>query len=160
MKTPLGAELVIPAAALAFAVYFFVSIADLAWEAKANGVLIGAILVALVLIQCARTAVRVARGEGDLRLAPLWHPREVLAKRVGLVALAALFIAALPWLGLTATLLVAMLAALRVMGVRRKAVLVSVSCAVAGAAYLLFIALLSSEFPRGPIERLLAPLFG
>ena len=42
MKPPLGADLVIPALALGFAVYFFVSIADLAWEAKANGMVIGA----------------------------------------------------------------------------------------------------------------------
>ncbi len=44
MKKALGADLVIPALALSFAAYFFVSIADLAWEAKANGVVIGGIL--------------------------------------------------------------------------------------------------------------------
>jgi hypothetical protein len=37
-KAPLGADLVIPALALGFAIYFFFSIADLVWEAKANGV--------------------------------------------------------------------------------------------------------------------------
>ena len=36
MKKPLGADLIIPALALGFAAYFFVSIADLAWEAKAS----------------------------------------------------------------------------------------------------------------------------
>ena len=53
-KAPAGADLVIPLLALGFAAYFFWSIADLAWEAKANGVIIGSILVALVLLQVAQ----------------------------------------------------------------------------------------------------------
>ncbi len=35
-SVPLGADLVIPGLALCFTVYFYVSIADLAWEAKEN----------------------------------------------------------------------------------------------------------------------------
>ena len=60
MKKALGADLVIPALALGFATYFFVSIADLAWEAKANGVVIGGILVALIVLQVLRIGIRVA----------------------------------------------------------------------------------------------------
>jgi hypothetical protein len=156
---PLGADLVIPALALGFAAYFFLSIADLVWEAKANGVLIGAILVALIAVQLVRMGIRLARGEGDLRVDPLWQPRDALWKRIGMVAITVAFIAALPWLGLTLTLLLAMLVALRVMGVRRRSTLLWVSSGVAAAAYLLFIAALDSAFPHGPIERLLAALF-
>ena len=158
-KVPLGADLVIPALALGFTIYFFFSIADLVWEAKANGVLIGAILVALIAVQLVRLGTRLARGEGDLRADPLWQPRDALGKRIGMVALTAVFILALPWLGLTLSLLLAMLAALRVMGVRRLSTLLWVSSGVAAAAYLLFIATLDSAFPHGPIERLLAALF-
>ena len=57
MKKALGADLVIPALALGFAVYFFVSIADLAWEAKANGVVIGGVLVVLILVQVVRIGI-------------------------------------------------------------------------------------------------------
>ena len=158
-KAPLGADLVIPALALGFAIYFFFSIADLVWEAKANGVLIGAILVALIAVQLVRLGTRLARGEGDLRADPLWQPRDALGKRIGMVALTVAFIAALPWLGLTLSLLLAMLAALRVMGVRKISTLLWVSSGVAAAAYVLFIATLDSAFPHGPIERLLAALF-
>ena len=63
MKSPRGADLVIPALALGFAAYFFYSIADLAWEAKANGVVIGGVLVTLIAIQVVRTALEVARGK-------------------------------------------------------------------------------------------------
>jgi hypothetical protein len=158
-KTPLGADLVIPLLALAFAAYFFWSIAGLAWEAKANGVLIGTVLVGLVALQLARMGRQLARGAGDLRLDPLWLPRDALVKRVGMVLLTVAFIAALDWLGLTLSLFLAMALALRLMGVRKPATILWVSCAVAGAAYLLFVAILDSAFPHGPIEQLLARLF-
>lgn len=155
MKQRLGADLVIPALALAFAVYFFVSIADLAWEAKANGVVIGGILVGLIAIQVVRIAIRVLKEEASLRLNPLWEPREALGKRVGMVLVTVAFIATLSWLGLTLGLLLALFAALWIMGARGKP-LVILPVAVALAAYLLFVVLLQSDIPHGPIERLLS----
>jgi hypothetical protein len=148
-----GADLVIPALALAFAAYFFVSIRDLAWEAKANGVIIGTALTFLCVVQVIRVVARIVRGEGTWSLAPLWAPREALGKRLGLVAVTIVFIAALPWLGLTLGLLLGMLVALWLMGVRRKKVLVGISVAVAASAYLLFIAALDANFPHGPVEK-------
>ncbi|HEX2332310.1 MAG TPA: tripartite tricarboxylate transporter TctB family protein [Burkholderiales bacterium] len=153
-KAPLGADLVIPVLALGFAIYFFWSIADLAWEAKANGVVIGAVLVGLVAVQLTRIAIDVAKGRGDLRTDPLWQPREVLFKRIGMVGVTIAFIALLQLLGLTLSLFVAMAAALVIMGVRRASTVMLISLAVAAAAYLLFIALLDSSFPHGPIEKL------
>ena len=158
-KAPLGADLVIPLLALGFAIYFFWSIADLAWEAKANGVVIGGALIALVTVQVAQIALRVARGQGDLRTEPLWQPRDVLGKRIGMVLVTVAFIALLQTLGLTLSLLVAMAAALVIMGVRKASLVMGISFAVAAAAYTLFIALLDAGFPRGPIEQLLARLF-
>jgi Tripartite tricarboxylate transporter TctB family len=155
-KAPLGADLVIPALALGFAGYFFWSIADLAWEAKANGVVIGAALVGLVALQIVLIAVQVAKGKGDLRADPLWQPSDVLGKRVGMVLVTVAFIATLQLLGLTLSLLLAMAAALVVMGVRKLSTVLWISLAVAAAAYVLFIAILDSSFPHGPIEKLLS----
>lgn len=158
-KAPLGADLVIPLLALGFAIYFFWSIADLAWEAKANGVVIGSALVGLVVLQIGRIAVQVARGEGDLRTDPLWQPRDVLGKRIGMVLVTVAFVAVLQPLGLTLSLLVAMAAGLTVMGVRKVSTVIWISVSVAAAAYMLFIALLDAGFPHGPVEQLLARLF-
>jgi hypothetical protein len=155
VKKALGADLVIPALALGFAAYFFVSIADLAWEAKANGVVIGGILVVLIVLQVLRIGIRVAKGEAHLGFSGLWEPREALAKRVGMVGVTVTFITTLPWLGLTLGLLLALFAALWIMGARGKS-LVILPLAVALAAYLLFVVLLQSEIPHGPIERLLS----
>ncbi len=158
-KPALGADLVIPALALAFAGYFFVSISDLAWEAKSNGVIIGTLLVALVVAQVVRIALKVARGEASLGFDALYRPREVFVQRLALVAITIVFIVAMPWLGLTLDLFAGMLAALYVVGVRRKTVLLGVSFTVAAVVYLLFIAALDSAFPHGPIEAMLAPLW-
>lgn len=155
-RAPLGADLVIPALGLGFAAYFFVDIAELGWEAKANGVLIGTALVVLIAVQLARMALQLARGEGSLRADPLWRPPEATRKRLGMVALSAGFIAALPWLGLTLALWLAMLLALLIMGVRKRATLVWLPLALAAAVFLLFIVVLESDFPHGPIEKLLS----
>ena len=158
-KAPLGADLVIPGLALGFAAYFFFSIADLAWEAKANGVLIGSVLVLLIAIQLVRTAVQVAKKKADLSMAPLLEPPDALPRRVGLVLLTVVFIAAMPWLGLTLSLFLGLAAGLYLMGVRKPAPLLLVPLTVAASAYLLFIAALDSDLPRGPVEQLLAALF-
>lgn len=155
MKKPQGADLVIPALALGFTIYFFVSIADLAWEAKANGMVIGAILVGLIALQLLRIGIRLAKGQANLGFSPLWEPREALGKRLGMVAVTIAFIATLDWLGLTLGLALALFAALWIMGARGKTLAI-VPLAVALAAYLLFVALLQSDIPHGPIERLLS----
>ena len=155
MRPSHGADLVIPALALGFAVYFFVSITDLAWEAKANGIIIGAVLVLLIAIQLVRSLMPLLRGRASLRFDALWEPREVLAKRIGMVAVTIAFIATLNWLGLTLGLALALFAALWIMGARGKPLLI-LPLAVAAAAYLLFVVLLHSDIPHGPIARLLS----
>ena len=152
-KQAQGADLVIPALALAFSLYFFVSITDLAWEAKANGVLIGAVLVGLCLIQIVRIALRVSRARATLAFDTLIHPREAIRPRLGILAVTALFIGTMPWLGLTLGMLVWMAAGLYVMGVRKPARIALISGAAAAIAYLMFILVLRAEFPHGPIER-------
>jgi len=111
-----GADLVIPALALGFAAYFFISIADLAWEAKANGIVIGGVLVVLIAAQLVRSAVPLLRGRASLRFDALWEPRDALPKRVGMVLVTITFIATLNWLGLTLGLALALFAALWIMG--------------------------------------------
>ena len=157
-KPALGADLVIPLLALAFAAYFFVSIADLAWEAKANGVIIGSLLVALTLAQVVRIGLAVAKRRASLSMAPLAQPREAWPRRIALVAVAVAFIVTIPWLGLTLGLLLHMAAALWFMGVRNAKVVAAISFVVAASAYLLFIAALDSSFPRGPVEEGIAAL--
>ena len=151
-RKPVGADLVIPALALAFALYFYLSIRDLAWEAKANGLLIGGALVILIAAQLVRIALGVARGQQSLAFTALLAPRALLGQRIALVLITAAFIATLPWLGVTLGLFLGLYAALWTVGIRRRTVLLAVSAITAAAVYILFIAILDSAFPRGPVE--------
>ena len=153
---PLGADLVIPLIALAFVAYFFVDIRGLEWEAAANGVIIGTALVALIAAQIARIAWQVAKKRATLSTRPLWEPREVMGKRLGMVAVTIAFIVTLPWMGLTLGLFVWLAAALWIMGIRRPGRLAAIAGAVAVSAYLLVILALDSDFPHGPVEKAVA----
>ena len=113
----------------------------------------------LIAVQLARIGYNLARGRGSFSFEPLWRPREVLGKRIGMVLVTIAFIATLPWLGLTLGLFAGMAAALWVMGVRRPGLVVGISASVAAACYILFIATLQSEFPHGPVEQLLSNAF-
>ena len=159
-RKPVGADLVIPALALAFALYFFFSIRDLAWEAKANGVLIGGALVILIAAQLVRIALGVARGKSSLALTTLLEPRALLGQRIALVLITAVFIATLPWLGVTLGLFLGLCAALYTVGIRRPKVLLAVSAIAAAAVYILFIAILDSAFPHGPVEHAVSAVVG
>jgi hypothetical protein len=154
----LGADLVIPALAAAFGAYFFFSIVDLAWEAKANGMVIGAILLVLVLVQLVRIALRIRAGEADLGIEAL-SPRDALPKRIGLVLITIAYIATMHWAGVTLGMLLALFASLWILGVRSRKALVLVPLAVAACVYLLFVAALQSDIPHGPVEWLLGRLF-
>jgi hypothetical protein len=155
-KKPLGADLVIPFLALAFATYFLVTTADLEWEAKANGVIIGSMLVLLIAVQLVRIGVELARGRASWSFAPLLHPRDALPKRIGMLAITIAFVATVPWLGLGLGLFIALAAGFAVMGVKGARRIALISFSIAAVCTLLFTVALDSSLPRGPVENLIA----
>jgi hypothetical protein len=157
-RVALGADLVIPALALAFATYFLVSTADLEWEAKANGVIIGGLLVLLLAIQFVRSAIAFKRGRADFSFAPLLAPRDVLYKRLGMMAITIALVATVPWLGLGLGLFLSLSAGLLLMGVRGVRHALLVAFVVALVVTILFNVVLDSGLPRGPIENMLSGL--
>ena len=112
----------------------------------------------LIAVQAVRIGLQLGRGEGDLGTGSLWAPRRVLGGRIGMVAITAAFIAALPWLGLTLGTFLALAAGLYLMGIRKRTVLIVLPAIIAATLYLLFVALLDSPFPHGPIELLITAL--
>jgi hypothetical protein len=157
-RVNLGAELVLPVLALAFATYFLVSTAELQWEAKANGVIIGGLLVALLAIQFVRSVIAYVRGRADLSFAPLVQPRDVFYKRLGMMGITIALVATVPWLGVGLGLFLSLVAALLMMGVRGFAHVLLVAFLVALACSVLFAVVLDSGLPRGPVEHLLLSL--
>ena len=154
-----GDELVLPILALLFAIYYLYTIKDLAWEAKVNGLLIGSVLILLVLAFLIKIGIEVIRHESSLRFGELFGWSRAQAGRIGLFGLAVLYVLVIPYAGYTLTTFLFLLTAMFVLGVRSPVKLIGVSLVLSLTGYYLFIALLDTRFPPGPIEKLLALLF-
>src|SRR5262245_30868819 len=100
-RVPLGGDLIIPLLACGLAAYYFASTVDLVWEAKATGLVVGIVLVMLCVAHFARVGRRVVSGAASLGLGELIAPTTFNKQRLALIALAALFIVSLPWVGTT-----------------------------------------------------------
>jgi hypothetical protein len=157
-KPALGADVVIPVLALGLTVYFLYSVSGVEWEAKANGVIVGTMLLLLLGVQLVRLLVGVARGRVDRGFGRLFMPRETMPKRLGMLAVTIAFVALVPWLGLALGLFVALVAALLVMGERSPKRVLAVAFCVAIGSSLLFTVALDSGLPKGPVENLVIRL--
>jgi len=155
----LGAELLIPLLALAFTVYFLATTSAMEWEAKANGVIVGWILIALVGVQLVRSAIDLARGRANLSFAPLVEPAGAMGKRLGMMVVTIALVAGVPWAGVGLGLFLALAAGFAVMGVRPLRRILVVSFCVALACSLLFSVALDSGLTHGPVENLLLRVF-
>jgi hypothetical protein len=156
----IGGDLLIPLLALAFAAYFFISISGLQWEARANGTVIGVILVVLSVAQIVRSVLLVRWDVASFSVGPLLEPREVLGRRLALVAMLAAFVWFIEWTGTTLGLILMMLASMWTMGVRDWRSLALIATGVPLLVCGLFIFLLGTKLPAGPIEHMLAALLG
>ena len=154
-----GDELVLPILALLFAIYYLYTIKDLAWEAKINGLLIGSVLILLVFIFLVKIGIEVIRHESSLRFGDLLRWGRVQARRIGLFSLAVLYVLVIPYAGYTLTTLLFLFLAMLVLGVRSPVKLIGVSLVLSLTGYYLFIALLDTRFPPGPVEKLFGMLF-
>jgi hypothetical protein len=159
-REPLGADLIIPVLATGLTLYYVVTTAGLVWEARATGLFVGAVLLALCALQFLRIGQRVLARRGSLSLGELLSNDIHNRRRLGLLLLVALFIATVGWLGTTLGLFLLLLGAMLVTGVRNVRTLLAVALTTSSAVYVLLILLLNARLPRGLPEKLLAAAFG
>ena len=117
-KRPAGGDLIVPLLAGSFAIYYISTVWDLPWEARANGMFLGSLLLLLVTLFVLRTGHSLYRGTASLSLRRLIEPRQFHARRLGLIALMIAFIAVIPYLGFTLTMFSFLLLAMLLLGVR------------------------------------------
>ena len=156
-KRPLAGELIIPVAAVAFAIYYTSTVWDLSWQANAVGLGVGAGIAVLAVILGVRFAGEWSRGEADFSFGDVAYPLSLLARRVAILAAATGFILAMPYLGFTLSMFIFLVVGVMILsGLQqiRWAILIALAVSVGG--YLLFIVLVGARFPYGPVEHLLS----
>ena len=156
---PVGQELIIPALAVGFTVYYFWTVEELAWEAKANGVVIGFLLLVLVALLVLRIGVQVARGQASLR-ATLGGDAKTDRVRLALLGLCVAFLFALPLLGTTIALTLMLFACMWVLGARHWPTLIGVSVITPLLVWASLVVGLGTRFPAGYFEHAMAALLG
>jgi hypothetical protein len=159
-RRPVGGELIIPLAAVAFTLYYFTSIIDSPWEAQVNAFFVGSILLGLVAILLIKLGRELVTGEADLRLGGLIEPVSVAPKRLIVLVLAIGYVAVIEWLGFTLTTFAFLAAAMLVLnGGRRPGFVLGLAAGLSVGGYLLFMVAFQTRFPEGPFEWLMGAVF-
>ena len=159
-REPLGADFIIPVMACILAGYYLATTTDLVWEARAAGVAVGVPLIAMCVYHMGRTVYRIIRGDGSFSFGEIFADTLFNRQRLGLLILTTLFIIALPWTGTTLGLFLVLVASMRLLGVTSIRQLVLVAATTAATVYVLLMYLVSSRLPQGPVEWLIARIFG
>jgi hypothetical protein len=159
-RPALGADCIIPALACALTVYYLVSTVDLVWEAKATGIVIGLVLLALCVAQFVRLGLRIVAGDGSLRLGELIKDDVFNRQRLGLTAMVGLFVVSIHWVGTTLGLFLLLVGCMRLLGVTSIRTLVGVATVTAAVVHLALITLLDSKLPRGVLMNLISAATG
>lgn len=152
-KKPVGADLIIPVAAAAYAFYYVASVAHFPFEAQVSGIALAGVLGVLVLAYFLRVARGLRSGALSLGLGRFFGPPESRPARAAFIGLIVGFIVVLPYLGFTLTTFAFLALSFVVAGARPvwRAVAIAAGLAIAG--WLFFIVLLGTRFPTGPFER-------
>jgi hypothetical protein len=159
-KRHAGGELILPAAAVLFAIYYFSTILDSPWEARFAAYFVGTVLFLLTGIFVLKTALEVRAGAADLGFGDLFAWTPLARKRVALLALTIGYIFLIDWLGFTITSFLFLSLAMLVLDEHRRAKLIlPLAACISLAGYLLFVVAFETRFPDGPFEAFIEGLF-
>jgi hypothetical protein len=146
-------DLIIPAMALAFSIYYLTTITEVPWIAQASAVLVSILLMLSILAFAIRTIFRIRTGTEELRIESRIYDLPLQVRRAGLLLLAVGYVFFIDSLGFTLSTLVFLFLAIILLSSAanwKKAAMVSMICSVLG--YLVFILIFETRFPKGPIE--------
>src|SRR3546814_6609644 len=97
----IGADLILPLMAAAYAVYYLYTVADFPWEAQMMGTFIAIAIWLLVGLMVLRTALKVWRGDAPRRATGFTRPQSKCFLRWAFFGLRALTLLLLPGPGFT-----------------------------------------------------------
>jgi len=159
-RAALGGDIIIPALGFGLTAYYLASTVDLVWEAKATGIVIGLVLLALCIAHFVRIGLRLASGQGEFKLGDLIKDDAFNRQRLALLAMVAIYVLTIYWVGATIGLFFLLIACMRLLGVTRLRTLVGTAFLSAAVVHLALITLLDSKLPHGLILSWLAKALG
>ena len=161
-------ELIIPALAALFAIYYLTTITEVPWIAQASAMLVSVLLLLSIIAFAIRTIYRIRTGTEYLGLsdgfASLRANGVVNLKRAILFVLTILYVVLLPLLGFSLATFLLIFASIVLLSHRQtlfsvsipavlRAFFIALICTVVG--YVAFIQLFKTRFPFGPVENLI-----
>ncbi len=158
-RKPVGADLILPICAAAYAVYYAWSVRDFPMEAQLSGIILASMLLLLVALYLIRIARGLSTGRYSLGLGKFFGPSESMRGRAIFFALMLVALVLIPWLGFTLTTFAFLSLSFLALGVRPVSRALIIACTGALAGWFFFIFLLSTRFPEGPFERAVQAVF-
>lgn len=156
-KKHIGSDLVIPAVALAFTLYYFSTIINSPWTAQVSAFFIGAVLIILIVAFVIYSMLSITRGEADLGFQRLKEPLSFMPTRGALFALTLFFIFFVEWGGFTITVFIFLSGAMLLLSRGRNwKFILALSAVLAIGGYFLFVYAFEVRFPKGPFEMMMA----
>ncbi len=152
-KRQLGGELVIPALAIAFTLYFFSTIWNSPWTAQVSAFLVGGILLFVCAIFLVRVALMLRSGQGTLGFGNLFTREDIRSGRIGLFATTIGYCVLIDRLGFTLTTFLFLSISMYVLSKGRNVGFITlISAIMALAGWAVFIWAFDTRFPRGWFE--------
>ncbi len=157
---PIGAQLIIPIAAIAFTIYYFSTILESPWTAQVSAFFVGTVLLVLCIAFVAKQIYERQRGRVTFGFGDFVSHADITSGRAAILALTLLYIYVIQWGGFTITTFFYLFICIAILNRARRlglAAIVSFVMVIAG--YLLFIVAFNTRFPHGPFEILMQKVF-
>jgi hypothetical protein len=152
-------DLIIPALALGFAIYYLTTITEVPWIAQASAITVSSLLLLSIGAYAIRTTYRIKKGREFVSWKRLDIDLVMAVRRLILLALTIGYVLLLDGLGFTlATSMFVFCGIILLSSIAnwRRALLVALSCSTLG--YVVFIYFFKTRFPSGIIENFLKGL--
>lgn len=149
----LAGELLIPALAVAFTLYFFSTIWNSPWTAKVSAFLVGGVLLTVCTLLFLRFAFLYKKGRALLSFGELFSREDISSGRVGLIISTVAYTALIDRLGFTLTTFLFLAISMLILSKGRRPALIGVSSAIISlCGWAVFIWAFDTRFPRGWFE--------
>lgn len=160
-KRQLGGELVIPALAIVFTLYFFSTIWDSPWTAQVSAFLVGGILLLVCAIFIARAMFVLRSGEGNLGFANIFSMDDLYSGRIGLFLTTLGYCVFIDRLGFTLTTFLFLGLSMLLLSKGKNAGFITMVAALMSlGGWAVFIWAFDTRFPRGLFETTMKAVLG